>query len=214
MLVCDRYVSCFESCWLARVGSHHQKRGQSMANTRTDSVQDLSTPRTTASQPPGRSRRLQPQRQTAAGVQRYEMDRWFDRAVHGYPTQQNDPFGSLARSFSGSGLWAPRIEAFQRGDEFIVRAELPGLKKEDVRVNVTDDSIVIEGERRDEFENTHGDVYHTERSYGSFYREVPLPEGAISDKADASFKNGVLEVKLKAPPSEVRRGRSVDIKEG
>ena len=202
-----------------------------MANTRTDSVQDLSTPRTTSSQHTGGSRRLQPQRQASIGVQRYggepmsnpfqffrrmteEMDRWFDRAVHGYPTQQNDPFGSLARSLSGSGLWAPRIEAFQRGDEFIVRAELPGLKKEDVRVNVTDDSIVIEGERRDEFENTHGDVYHTERSYGSFYREVPLPEGAISDKTDASFKNGVLEVKLKAPPSEVRRGRSVDIKEG
>jgi len=202
-----------------------------MANTRTDSVQDLSTPRTTSSQQTGRSRRLQPERQTAAGVQRYggepmsnpfqffrrmteEMDRWFDRAVHGYPTQQNEPFGSLTRSLSGSAFWAPRIEAFQRGDEFIVRAELPGLKKEDVRVNVTDDSIVIEGERRDEFENTHGDVYHTERSYGSFYREVPLPEGAISDKADASFKHGVLEVKLKAPPSEVRRGRSVDIKEG
>ena len=202
-----------------------------MANTRTETVQDLSTPRTSPQQQSGRSRRLQPQRQTSIGVQRYggeplsnpfqffrrmtdEMDRWFDRALNGYPTQQNEPLGSLTRPFSGSAFWAPRIEAFQRGDEFIVRAELPGLKKEDVRVNVTDDSIVIEGERRDEFENTHGDVYHTERSYGSFYREVPLPEGAISDKADASFKHGVLEVKLKAPPSEVRRGRSVDIKEG
>jgi HSP20 family protein len=202
-----------------------------MANTRTETVQDLSTPRTSPQQQSGRSRRLQPQRQTSIGVQRYggeplsnpfqffrrmtdEMDRWFDRALNGYPTQQNEPFGSPTRAFSGSAFWAPRIEAFQRGDEFIVRAELPGLKKEDVRVNVTDDSIVIEGERRDEFENTHGDVYHTERSYGSFYREVPLPEGAISDKADASFKHGVLEVKLKAPPSEVRRGRSVDIKEG
>lgn len=213
------------------MGSPHQKGVIQMANTRSDSVQDLSTSQTSSQQQTGRSRRTQPQRQTTAGVQRYggeplsnpfqlfrrmtdEMDRWFDRAVHGYQTQQNDPFGSLARSFGGSAMWAPRIEAFQRGDEFIVRAELPGLKKEDVRVNVTDDSIVIEGERRDEFENTHGDVYHTERSYGSFYREIPLPEGAISDKADASFRNGVLEVKLKAPPSEVRRGRSVEIKEG
>ena len=57
-------------------------------------------------------------------------------------------------------------------------------------------------------------MYHSERSYGSFYREIPLPEGAIGDKADASFKNGVLEVKLQAPPQEVRRGRSVEIKEG
>jgi HSP20 family protein len=205
-----------------------------MADTRSgNSVQDLSAQqnRSTQSTQTGRSQRLQPRRQTSAEVQRYgseplpnpfnllrrmtdEMDRWFDRAVNGYPTQQSNSVESLTRNFNSPGMWAPKIEAFQRGDQFIVRAELPGLKKEDVRVNVTDDSIVIEGERRDEFENTHGDVYHTERSYGSFYREIPLPEGAISDKADASFRNGVLEVKLQAPPNEVRRGRSVEIKEG
>lgn len=202
-----------------------------MADTRRDSVQDLSTPQS-HSQSTARSRRLQPQRQTSGGVQRYgsgdtlpnpfhllrrmtdEMDRWFDRALNGYPTQQSDSVESLTRQWNTPGMWSPKIEAFQRGDEFIVRAELPGLKREDVRVNVTDDSIVIEGERRDEFENTHGDVYHSERSYGSFYREIPLPEGAIGDKADASFRNGVLEVKVQAPPTEVRRGRSVEIKEG
>jgi HSP20 family protein len=202
-----------------------------MADTRSgSSVQDLSAQQK-SSTPTGRSQRLQPRRQSAADVQRYgneplpnpfnllrrmtdEMDRWFDRAVNGYPTQQGNSVESLTRQFNTPGMWAPKIEAFQRGDQFIVRAELPGLKKEDVRVNVTDDSIVIEGERRDEFENTHGDVYHTERSYGSFYREIPLPEGAIGDKADASFRNGVLEVKLQAPPNEVRRGRSVEIKEG
>jgi HSP20 family protein len=202
-----------------------------MADTRSgSSVQDLSAQQNRSPQT-GRSQRLQPRRQTSADVQRYgneplpnpfnllrrmtdEMDRWFDRAVNGYPTQQSSSVESLTRNFNSPGMWAPKIEAFQRGDQFIVRAELPGLKKEDVRVNVTDDSIVIEGERRDEFENTHGDVYHTERSYGSFYREIPLPEGAIGDKADASFKHGVLEVKLQAPPNEVRRGRSVEIKEG
>jgi HSP20 family protein len=203
-----------------------------MADTRSgSSVQDLSAQQHN-SQQTARSRRLHPQRHTSAGVQGYgggeslpnpfhllrrmtdEMDRWFDRAINGYPTQQSNSVESLTQRFNTTSLWAPKIEAFQRGDQFIVRAELPGLKKEDVRVNVTDDSIVIEGERRDEFENTHGDVYHTERSYGSFYREIPLPEGAIGDKADASFKNGVLEVKLQAPPTEVRRGRSVEIKEG
>lgn len=202
-----------------------------MADTRS-TVQDLSTQQqqqgagTTGS----RSRKLQPQR-TATGLQRYggeqyaspfqlfrrlsdEMDRLFDRAL-GYRTGTAQETWDLAsRPVAGPGMWVPRIEAFQRGDDFIVRAELPGLKKEDVRVNVTDDSIVLEGERRDEFENTHGDVYHTERSYGSFYREIPLPEGAIADKAEASFRNGVLEVKLQAPPHEVRRGRSVEIKEG
>jgi HSP20 family protein len=144
-----------------------------------------------------------------------EMDRWFDRAINGgYQSQQGDSMQSLQQQYNRPGTWSPRIEAFQRGDEFIVRAELPGLKREDVRVNITEDSIVIEGERRDEFENTHGDVYHSERAYGSFYREIPLPEGTITDKAEASFKNGVLEVKLHAPPREVRRGRSVDVTEG
>ena len=196
-----------------------------MADTRRDTVQDLSQQST-------RPRRSSSRRSMTGSADRYdqnsmmmnpfqvfrrindEMDRWFDRAVNGYPSQQGDSMQSVQQQFNRPGTWSPRIEAFQRGDEFIVRAELPGLKKEDVRVNVTEDSIVIEGERRDEFENTHGDVYHSERSYGSFYREIPLPEGAISENTSASFKNGVLEVKLQAPPSEVRRGRSIDINEG
>jgi HSP20 family protein len=144
-----------------------------------------------------------------------EMEQFFNRAFGGgyVPSRSAASAGiGAASSWTGLSAWAPRIEAFQRGDQFIVRAELPGLKREDVRVNVTDDSLIIEGERRDEFENTHGDVYHTERSYGSFYREIPLPEGTLSDNAEASFKDGVLEVKLQAPPSEVRRGRSIDVK--
>jgi HSP20 family protein len=195
-----------------------------MADTRRDTVQDLS-------QQNSSSRRM-PSRRTSSQMSGYddsmmtmnpfqvfrrindEMDRWFDRALNGYPTQQADSTQSLQQNFNRPGTWSPRIEAFQRGDEFIVRAELPGLKREDVRVNVTEDSIVLEGERRDEFENTHGDVYHSERSYGSFYREIPLPAGAISENANATFRNGVLEIKLQSPPSEVRRGRSVEINEG
>ena len=195
-----------------------------MADTRRDTVQDLS-------QQPGRSRQTPSRRGQYGRVDRDEsmmmnpfqvfrrlndeMDRWFDRTINGgYQSQQGDSMQSLQQQYNRPGTWSPRIEAFQRGDEFIIRAELPGLKREDVRVNVTEDSIVIEGERRDEFENTHGDVYHSERSYGSFYREIPLPEGAISENANATFKNGVLEVKLQAPPTEVRRGRSVEIREG
>lgn len=206
-----------------------------MADTKRNTVQDLSGQQPGSSQTTGSSRRLQPQRsqRTTTGLQRYgnesmanpfqlfrrlsdEMESFFDRAFSGgyVPSREDRSPGSTMGAWTGGGSWAPRIEAFQRGDQFIVRAELPGLKREDVRVNVTDDSLIIEGERHDEFENTHGDVYHTERSYGSFYREIPLPEGTITDKAEASFKNGVLEVKLHAPPREVRRGRSVDVTEG
>ena len=205
-----------------------------MADTKRNTVQDLSGPQPGSSQPvSGSSRRLQPQRSQRAttGVQRYgnestvnpfqlfrrvsdEMESFFDRAFTGgyLPSREDRSPGSTSGAWSSGASWAPRIEAFQRGDQFIVRAELPGLKREDVRVNVTDDSLIIEGERRDEFDNTHGDVYHTERSYGSFYREITLPEGTLTDNADASFKDGVLEVKLQAPPNEVRRGRSIDVK--
>jgi HSP20 family protein len=143
-----------------------------------------------------------------------EMESFFDRAFGGgyVPSRDTQSAGSSLGAWTGAAAWAPRIEAFQRGDQFIVRAELPGLKRDDVRVNVTDDSLIIEGERRDEFENTHGDVYHSERAYGSFYREIALPEGTLTDNAEASFKDGVLEVKLQAPPTEVRRGRAIDVK--
>lgn len=135
-----------------------------------------------------------------------EMDRFFDRAFGNFGLSRR---GS---SMSNADFWAPRIEAFQKDNQFIVRAELPGLKKEDVRVNVTDDSITIEGERKHDFEGDRDGVFHSEHSYGSFYREIPLPEGAIGDKAEATFKDGILEVKLDAPPREVTRGRSIDIK--
>jgi HSP20 family protein len=140
-----------------------------------------------------------------------EMDRAFERFF------DNFGVGSFGRRSGLSSLratgWAPRIEAFQKDDRFIVRAELPGLKKEDIDVNVTDDAITIQGERRQEEERKEEGFYHSERSYGSFYRSIPLPEGVISDSAKASFKDGVLEVQLQAPPHEVSRGRKVEIQE-
>jgi HSP20 family protein len=140
-----------------------------------------------------------------------DMDRFFDRAFGDFALGRPAAgFGALA---SGAA-WSPRIEAFQKDNQFVVRAELPGLKKEDVRVNISDSCITIEGERRHEFEENRDGVFHTERSYGSFFREVPLPEGAIGDKAEATFRDGVLEVKLDAPPRDVARGRSIDIKQG
>jgi HSP20 family molecular chaperone IbpA len=130
-----------------------------------------------------------------------------------------EPFGLTTRNAwplqggrqGTSSLWTPQIETFQRGDEFVVRADLPGLKKEDVKVDITDDSVTIEGERREEHEEDREGYYRSERSYGSFYRVVPLPEGAITDNAKARFNNGVLEIVVQAPPREVSRGRRLDI---
>ena len=113
----------------------------------------------------------------------------------------------------GGGLWTPQIETFQRGNEFVVRADLPGLSRDDVKVDVTDDSITLQGERREEHEEDREGYYRSERTYGSFYRVVPLPEGALTDSAKAQFNNGVLEIVLQAPPKEISRGRRLEISE-
>lgn len=113
----------------------------------------------------------------------------------------------------GQNLWSPQIETFQRGSEFVVRADLPGLNKDDVKIDITDDTLTIEGERHEEHEEDREGYYRSERSYGSFCRVVPLPEGAITDSAKAQFNNGVLEIVVQAPPREVSRGRRVEIAE-
>jgi HSP20 family protein len=141
-----------------------------------------------------------------------EMDRAFERMF------DDAGFGrlSLSRPFGSqqsAGIWSPRVEAFQKQDKFIVRAELPGLKKDDVEVNVTEDAITIQGQRKEEHERNEEGFYHSERSYGTFFRSIPLPEGVITDSAEAAFKDGVLEIRLQAPPNEVSKGRRIDIKE-
>lgn len=130
-----------------------------------------------------------------------------------------EPFGLATRSAwpfqtgrqSAGSLWSPQLETFQRGNEFVVRADLPGLQKDDVKIDITDAAITIEGERREVHEEDREGYYRSERSYGSFYRTVPLPEGAITDSAKAHFNNGVLEVVVQAPPREVSRGRRLEI---
>jgi len=129
------------------------------------------------------------------------MDRWFlSRPMRGTPWE------------TGAAVsWVPQVESFQRGDQFVVRADLPGLRKEDVTIEINDDTLTLQGERRDEHEEEREGVFTSERSYGSFYRVVPLPDGAIPDSAKAAFNNGVLEVTVEAPPRDVSRGRRIEI---
>ena len=114
---------------------------------------------------------------------------------------------------SNKGTWAPQVEMFERDGEFVVRADLPGLKKEDVKVEFTDDGLTIEGERRSEQEEKGKGYYRSERSYGSFYRRLPLPEGANPANATAKFHDGVLEVTMPARKPVTRAPRKLEIKE-
>jgi HSP20 family protein len=108
--------------------------------------------------------------------------------------------------------WAPDIEMFERKGELVLRADLPGLTRDDVKVELSDGSIVIHGERKAERETTERGYYACERTYGSFYRAVPMPEGVKVDDAKASFKNGVLEVTVPAPRLPERHGRQLEIR--
>lgn len=125
------------------------------------------------------------------------------------------PSAGLQRS-GGAGLpsafWAPQVEVFERGSNLVIRADLPGLKREDVDVEVEDDSLVIRGERRNELEDQREGFYRSERSYGSFYRVIPLPEGVDESKVNASFRDGVLEITLPRPEERRPASRRVEIR--
>ena len=143
-----------------------------------------------------------------------EMDRIFDD--FGIGRSRAPWWGSTWLPSRGAemDLWSPSVEIFQRNSELVVRADLPGLSKDDVKVDVTDEAITIHGERRREHEDERAGVYRSERSYGSFHRVITLPEGAITDQAKATFRDGVLEVTIPAPPEQVTRGRRLEITEG
>jgi len=102
--------------------------------------------------------------------------------------------------------WAPAIEVFEKEDKFTVKAELPGMKEEDIDVLVVGDTLTIKGERKAETEVKEEDYYCCERSYGSFSRSIALPSSVDAKKIEASYEDGVLEVTLpKAPEVKAKK---------
>ena len=103
----------------------------------------------------------------------------------------------------------------QKDGNLLVRADLPGLTKEDIKVEVTDDTLTIQGERKQEKKKEEREGYsYSECSYGSFYRAIPLPEGVDPSKATAEFRNGVLEVTVPAPSHPEPKARRLEVREG
>jgi HSP20 family protein len=101
----------------------------------------------------------------------------------------------------------------ERDGHLVVRAELPGLTKDDVHVEVTEEALTIEGERRAEHEERQGGFFHSERRYGTFRRHIPLPEGVNAGQVTATFKDGILEIAMPAPQRQMR-GRRLEIQSG
>jgi HSP20 family protein len=143
-----------------------------------------------------------------------DMDRMFESFGFGRGRFAPRLWSDVPERFGEPELavWAPEIEVFDREGEFVVRADLPGLKKEDVRVELTENALILEGERRKEHEERREGFYRSERSYGRFSRAVPLPEGVDTEKVEAEFKDGVLEVRLPAPKRQSQQRRQIEIR--
>ena len=120
-----------------------------------------------------------------------------------------DPFPEARVPFAGLRAftdvpWMPPLEITERDQKLTVRVDLPGLKKEEVNVTLNEAGLVIEGERTHEAESKKNDFFTTERTYGHFYRVVPIPEGVSYKEVTANFKNGVLEIAVPIPAAAAK----------
>jgi HSP20 family protein len=138
----------------------------------------------------------------------------FDREVHRLFDNLGFGTGLLSMPTFGRdlerGTWTPQIETYERDGKLVIRADLPGMKKDDVKIELNDNILTIEGERKDERRDEKSGW--SERSYGHFYRSLTLPEGINAENANATFKDGVLEIIVDAPQQTKSRGRKIDIK--
>jgi HSP20 family protein len=108
--------------------------------------------------------------------------------------------------------WAPAIDVFEKEDKFVVKAELPGMKEEDIDISVVGDTLTIKGERKAESEVEEEDYYYCERSYGSFSRSIAIPSNVDAKKIEANYNDGVLEVSLPKTPEVKPKKISVSAK--
>lgn len=152
-------------------------------------------------------------RRMADDIERLFSEFDFGRAGFGQSprlTSSLDPWRVDQRLADAS--WLPTLETFRKDGNIVVRADLPGLTKDDIDIEVDDDVLMISGERSEETRDDRDDFYRSERSYGRFFRAIPLPEGVEGDKVDATFKDGVLEVTIPAPKIQTPRNRQVKIR--
>jgi HSP20 family protein len=129
------------------------------------------------------------------------------------------PFGPfpfsrpLRRMPQLAGANMPRVDVFEREGKLVVKAELPGVKKDDIDLQITDGDLVLRAERREEQEVKEENWYRMERSYGSLYRRLPMPEGVQADQIQAKLTDGVLEVTIPKPQEKESQAQKIAITE-
>ena len=123
----------------------------------------------------------------------------------------DDPFFSIGRMAedSGLGMWNPAVDLYEKDDHFMIKAELPGVDKNDINIDLKDRLLTLSGERTHDKEVNEENYYRRERSYGKFQRSFTLPADVDSDKIEAEFKDGVLQIKV--PKPEEKKAKKVTI---
>jgi len=120
-----------------------------------------------------------------------------------------DPFSFITPNTSFFEGWEPNIDIYEDKDKVTVKAELPGMKKEDINVSLENKTLMISGERKDEEEHKEGDNYRAERFFGRFQRTITLPSLVNADQIKGNYKDGVLTIEL--PKSEEAKPKQIDI---
>ena len=129
---------------------------------------------------------------------RDELDRLFEV-----------PFEQLARGAQLLSGWNPALDVYEDKDNVTVKAELPGMKREEIEVSLHDGALTISGERKSEHKHEDAEVYRSERFVGRFQRTVSLPSPVASDKVKAQYKDGILTVTL--PKTEEAKPKQIDV---
>lgn len=132
-----------------------------------------------------------------------DLDEMLDRFERMFGTP-------MRRTLVETRGWLPVLDMVDRENEVVIRAELPGIKKEDLHVSVTGNTLTIEGERKMEEEVEEENYYCCERSYGRFYRELALPSNVDREKIASEFKDGVLEIRM--PKTEEAKPKEIEVK--
>jgi HSP20 family protein len=136
---------------------------------------------------------------------RQEVNRLFEELFQGFDMM---PWGEGSqRGFT------PRVDVSETDEAITVAAELPGMDQENIDISITGDVLTIQGEKKAETEQKEQNYYRVERSYGSFRRDIPLPQGVVNrDSCEATFKNGVLHITLPKRPEAQQLTRKIDVR--
>ena len=127
-----------------------------------------------------------------------EIDHMFNRFMRG---------GTID---DGASVWLPAVDVTEEQDKYILNIELPGVRKDDVKITMVDDVLTIRGEKKQEKETKEKNCLRVERTYGSFQRSFTLPASIHGGKTEASYDNGVLTVTL--PKSEEAKPKEIEVK--